>query len=92
MKKLLKLNPEYLIGPGFIVACIGVILLEPESSIGLWITFLGSSFAILGCVIGFIQSRFHSKNEKMKKIIKTVIGILIVIGASLLMWLVRNDN
>ncbi|CAI8159127.1 MAG: Uncharacterised protein [Polaribacter sp. SA4-10] len=32
------------------------------------------------------------KNKKMKKIIKTVIGILIVIGASLLMWSVRNDN
>ena len=38
------------------------------------------------------QKKPKMKNKKMKKIIKTVIGILIVIGASLLMWSVRNDN
>ena len=32
------------------------------------------------------------KNNKMKNIIKTVIGILIMIGVALLMWSVRNDN
>ena len=31
-------------------------------------------------------------NSKMKNIIKTVIGILIMIGVALLMWSVRNDN
>jgi hypothetical protein len=30
--------------------------------------------------------------KKLKEIIKTVIGILIVIGVSFLMWSVRNDN
>jgi len=57
MKKLLKLNPEYLIGPGFIVACIGGIFFDVSSDIGLGITFLGSSFSILGCVIGWINSK-----------------------------------
>ena len=31
-------------------------------------------------------------NSKMKNIIKTVIGILIMIGVAFLMWSVRNDN
>jgi len=54
-KKLLKLNPEYLIGNGIIVACIGGIFLDTSSDIGLGITLLGSSSGLLGCVIGFIQ-------------------------------------
>ena len=65
MKKLLKLNPEYLIAPGFIVACIGGAILHYASSdIGLGITLLGSSFAILGCVIGFIQTKNQIQKNK----------------------------
>ena len=55
MKKLLKLNPDYLIGPGLMVTLIGGIFFDASSDIGLGITLLGSSTAILGCVIGFIQ-------------------------------------
>ena len=57
MEKLLKLNPEYLIGPGFIVACIGGIFFDASSDIGFGITSLGFLFAILGCVIGWINSK-----------------------------------
>ena len=57
MKKLLKLNPEYLIGPGLIVTFIGGIFIDDIGLLGLGITFLGSSFALLGCVIGFIQRK-----------------------------------
>ena len=57
MKKLLKLNPDYLIGNGIIVACIGGIFFDASSDIGLGITLLGSSFALLGCVIGFNQRK-----------------------------------
>tara|TARA_B100001175_G_scaffold236482_1_gene202832 strand:+ start:1404 stop:1544 length:141 start_codon:yes stop_codon:yes gene_type:complete len=46
MKKLLKLNPEYLIGIGLIVACIGGIFFDASSDIGLGITFLGCSSLI----------------------------------------------
>ena len=52
-----KLNPEYLIGIGLIVACIGGIFFDASSDIGLGITLLGSSTAILGCVIGWINSK-----------------------------------
>ena len=56
MKKLLKLNPDYLIGIGLMVTFIGGAILDDASSdIGLGITLLGSSTAILGCVTGFIQ-------------------------------------
>jgi len=57
MKKLLKLNPDYLIGPGLMVTLIGGIFFGASSDIGLGITFLGTSFAILGCVIGWINSK-----------------------------------
>ena len=57
MKKLLKLNPEYLIGPGFIVACIGGIFFDVSSDIGLGITLLGCTSLILGAIIGFIQRK-----------------------------------
>ena len=50
-----KLNPEYLIGIGLIVACIGGIFFDASSDIGLGITLLGSSTAILGAVLGLIQ-------------------------------------
>ena len=59
-----KLNPEYLIGIGLIVACIGGIFFDASSDIGLGITLLGSSTAILGCVIGLIQ---RNKSQIMKK-------------------------
>ena len=55
MKKLLKLNPEYLIGPGFIVACIGGIFFDASSDIGLGITLLGCTSVISGAIIGLIQ-------------------------------------
>jgi len=57
MKKLLKLNPDYLIGNGIIVACIGGIFFDASSDIGLGITLLGSSTSILGCVIFWINSK-----------------------------------
>ena len=57
MKKLLKLNPEYLIGTGLMATFIGGIFFDTSSDIGLGITFLGTSFAILGCVIGWINSK-----------------------------------
>ena len=57
MKKLLKLNPEYLIGTGLMATFIGVIFFDTSSDIGLGITLLGSSIAILGCVIGWINSK-----------------------------------
>ena len=57
MKKLLKLNPEYLIGTGLMATFIGVIFFDISSDIRLGITLLGSSTAILGCVIGWINSK-----------------------------------
>ena len=57
MKKLLKLNPEYLIGTGLMATFIGGIFFDTSSDIGLGITLLGSSTAILGCVIGWINSK-----------------------------------
>jgi len=57
MKKLLKLNPNYLIGNGIIVSCIGSYFFDASSDIGLGITLLGSSIAILGVVIFWINSK-----------------------------------
>ena len=57
MKKLLKLNPEYLIGTGMMATFIGVIFFDTSSDIRLGITLLGGSTAILGCVIGWINSK-----------------------------------
>ena len=55
MKKLLKLNPQYLISIGLIVACIGGIFFDVTSDIGLGITLLGCTSLIVGAIIGFIQ-------------------------------------
>jgi hypothetical protein len=52
-----KLNPEYLIGIGLIVACIGGIFFDTSSDIGLGITFLGCTSVILGCIIGWNNSK-----------------------------------
>ena len=57
MKKLLKLNPDYLIGTGLMATFIGGIFFDTSSDIGLGITLLGSSTAILGCVIFWINSK-----------------------------------
>ena len=57
MKKLLKLNPEYLIGTGLMATFIGGIFFDTSSDIGLGITLFGSSTAILGCVIGGMNSK-----------------------------------
>jgi len=57
MKKLLKLNPEYLIGTGILITSIGGIFFDASSDIGLGITLLGFSVGILGCVTGFIQRK-----------------------------------
>jgi len=57
MKKLLKLNPNYLIGNGIIVSCIGSYFFDASSDIGLGITLLGSSTSILGVVILWINSK-----------------------------------
>ena len=57
MKKLLKLNPQYLISIGLIVACIGGIFFDVTSDIGLGITLLGFTSLILGAIIGFIQRK-----------------------------------
>ena len=56
MKKLLKLNPDFLIGTG-LMGFIGGIFFDAPSDIGLGITLLGSSIAILGCVIFWINSK-----------------------------------
>ena len=55
MKKLLKLNPDYLIGPGLMVTLIGGIFFDASSDIGLGITLLGSSTTMLGIVILWIN-------------------------------------
>ena len=57
MKKLLKLNPQYLIGIGIIVMSIGGIffLIDASSDIGLGINLLGGTFGISGVIIGLIQ-------------------------------------
>ena len=52
-----KLNPEYLIGIGLIVACIGGIFFDTSSDIGLGITLLGCTSVILGSMIGWINSK-----------------------------------
>jgi ABC-type uncharacterized transport system permease subunit len=52
-----KLNPEYLIGIGLIVACTGGIFFDTSSDIGLGITFLGCTTVILGSIIGWINSK-----------------------------------
>ena len=57
MKKLLKLNPDYLIGTGLMATFIGGIFFDTSSDIGLGITLLGSSTAILGRVIFWINSK-----------------------------------
>ena len=57
MKKLLKLNPNYLIGNGIIVSCIGSYFFDASSDIGLGIKLLGFSVGILGCVIGWINRK-----------------------------------
>ena len=57
MKKLLKLNPEYLIGTGLMATFIGGIFFDTSSDIGLGIFLLGSSIGVLGCVIGWINSK-----------------------------------
>ena len=57
MKKLLKLNPDYLIGTGLMVTFIGGIFFDASSDIGLGITLLGSSTSILGVVILWINSK-----------------------------------
>ena len=55
MKKLLKLNPEYLIGIGIIVMSIGGIFFDVTSDTGLGITLLGCTSVISGAIIGLIQ-------------------------------------
>ena len=57
MKKLLKLNPDYLIGTGFLITSIKFIFFDTSSDIGFGIFLLGSSIAILGCVIGWINRK-----------------------------------
>jgi len=57
MKKLLKLNPDYLIGTGILITSISFIFFDTSSDIGLGIHLLGSSTAILGCVILWINSK-----------------------------------
>ena len=57
MKKLLKLNPDFLIGTGFMVASISFIFFDASSDIGLGIKLLGFSVGILGCVIGWINRK-----------------------------------
>ena len=52
MKKLLKLNPGYLIGIGIIVMSIGGYL---EGDIGFGINLLGGTIGISGVIIGLIQ-------------------------------------
>ena len=52
-----KLNPEYLIGIGLIVACIGGVFFDTSSDIGLGITLLGCTSIILGSMIGWINSK-----------------------------------
>ena len=61
-----KLNPEYLIGIGLIVACIGGIFFDASSDIGLGITLLGSSTVVLGAVLGLIQ-RNKSQFKQLSK-------------------------
>ena len=57
MKKLLKLNPEYLIGTGLMATFIGGIFFDTSSDIGFGIFLLGSSIGVLGCVIGWINRK-----------------------------------
>ena len=57
MKKLLKLNPDFLIGTGFMVTSISFIFFDTSSDIGFGIFLLGSSIGILGCVIGWINRK-----------------------------------
>ena len=57
MKKLLKLNPDFLIGTGMMVTSISFIFFDTSSDIGFGIFLLGSSTAILGCVILWINSK-----------------------------------
>tara|TARA_B100000029_G_scaffold329508_1_gene321805 strand:+ start:1965 stop:2144 length:180 start_codon:yes stop_codon:yes gene_type:complete len=55
MKKLLKLNPEYLIGIGIILMSIGGIFFDVTSNTGLGIILLGGTSVISGAIIGLIQ-------------------------------------
>jgi hypothetical protein len=57
MKKLLKLNPNFLIGTGLMGTNGGIFFFDASSDIGLGITLLGSSIAILGVVIFWINSK-----------------------------------
>ena len=57
MKKLLKLNPEYLIGIGIILMSIGGLFFDVTSDTGLGITVLGGSSTIFGAIIGLIQRK-----------------------------------
>ena len=57
MKRLLKLNPQYLISIGLIIMGVGGIFFDVTSDIGLGITLLG--FFIMGAsaIIGIIQTK-----------------------------------
>ena len=65
MKKLLKLNPQYLISIGVILMGIAGIFFEITSDIGLGINFIGSFMVILGAIIGFIQYKKNSNSENI---------------------------
>ena len=56
MKKLLKLNPDYLIGIGIIVTCIGGFF-DVSSDIGLGFLLLGCSSVLLGAVLGLVKKK-----------------------------------
>ena len=57
MKKLLKLNPNFLIGTGLMGTNGGIFFFDASSDIGLGIKLLGFSVGILGCVIGWINRK-----------------------------------
>tara|TARA_B110000003_G_scaffold12652_1_gene12711 strand:- start:233 stop:418 length:186 start_codon:yes stop_codon:yes gene_type:complete len=55
MKKLLKLNPEYLIGIGIIISSINVLFFYVSSDIGFGIILLGILSLLLVVVLSLNQ-------------------------------------
>ena len=86
-----KLNPEYLIGIGLIVACIGGIFFDASSDIGLGITLLGCSSLILGSIIGFIVKQKLPDNQKTNHYFLTEKGLsLTPVIIELALWSHHN--
>lgn len=57
MKKLLKMNPQYLISIGLILMGIGGVFFDETSDTGFGILLLGSLSTITGALLGLLNKK-----------------------------------